>query len=99
MKKSQLLNIVCALTLFVVISSADAAIVAGNDTTGANTDQLYAQTPEAFPSLFTGVAQALNMPGESGQTQPDAHISLWLLLIVAFVFGIFSEISHRRSGD
>jgi len=99
MKKSQLLNIVCALTLFASISSTNAAIVAGNDTTITNTDKSYAQTFEASPLLFTDAAPVLNLPGESGHTQPDFHISLWLLLIVAFVFGTLSEIYHRRSGN
>ena len=97
MKKSQLLDIVCALTLFAVVSSANAAIVASDDTTITSTDQSYAQTFEASPSLFPGVALALNMPGESGQTQPDSHLSLWLLLMVVAVFSAISEILYRRS--
>jgi hypothetical protein len=114
MKKSQLLNIVCALTLFAIISSANAAIIASDDTTITNTDQSYAQTFTASPSSFPGVALTLNVLGESGQTQPDenfnyyidstssksphtdSHKSLWLLLIVVSVFGVLSEIIHRR---
>ena len=72
MKKSQLPDIACALALFAMISSANAAIVASDDTTiTTSTDQLYAQTFAVPPSLFPGVALTLNVPGESGQTQPD----------------------------
>jgi hypothetical protein len=114
MKKSQVLDVVCALILFAVISSANAAIIASDDTTIANTDQSYVKTFAVSPSSYSGVALTLNVPGESGQTHPDKNfnyylggtssesphrdyrISLWLLLIVASVFGVLSEIIHRR---
>lgn len=97
-----------------MISSANAAVIASDDTTITSTDQLYAQTFAVSPSSFPGVALTLNVLGESGQTQPDenfnyyidstssksphtdSHINLWLLLIVVSVFGILSEILHRR---
>jgi hypothetical protein len=115
MKKSQLLDIVCALTLFAISSSANAAIVAGDDTSITGMDQWHTQALEMFPSLLPYVLLTLDVPGDSGETQAnenvnlfmqgassespqtDSHINLWLLLIVASVFGISSEIYHRRS--
>ena len=35
--------------------------------------------------------------GTSSETlHTDAHLSFWLLLIVASIFGVVSEVSHRR---
>lgn len=114
MKKSQLLDVACALTLFAMISSANAAIIASDDTTITIADQSHAQTFAVSPSSFPGVALTSNLLGDSDQTQPDedfnylvdgtstespltdSHINLWLLLIVVSVFGILSEILHRR---
>jgi len=79
MKKSQRLDIVCALILFAMISSANAAIVASDDTTiTTSTDQLYAQTFAVPTSLFPGVALTLIVPGESGQTQPDENFNYFI---------------------
>ena len=115
MKKSQLLDTVCALTLLAMSSSANAAIIASDDTSITGTDQSYAQTLVVSPSSFSGVVLTLDVLGDSGQKQPDensnffidcassesphtdSHISLWLLLMVAAVFGILSETFHRRS--
>jgi hypothetical protein len=115
MKKSQLLDTVCALALFTMIGSANAAIIAGDDTAITGTDRSSAQTGATSPAPLPDVALALTVPGESGQTlhdekssdyinrisaespHADSHINLWLLLIAAAVFGIFSEIFHRRS--
>ena len=115
MKKSHLLCTVCALTLFAMISSAYAAVIASNTTSIASTGQLYDQMFAVSPSSFSDVALTLNVPGDSGQTQSvdenfhyyidgtlparlhaDSHMDLWLLLIVAVVAGILSEIFHRR---
>lgn len=111
MKKSQLLIIVCTLTLFAIISSANAAIITSDVTSITRTDTSHAQPFAVSPSSFPGVALTLNMPGDSGLAQRDGHFvdstssesphtgshtSLWLLLIVASVFGILSEIFHRR---
>jgi len=71
MKKSQRLDIVCALILFAMTSSANAAIVASDDTSITSMDQSYAQTFAVPPSSIPGVAQTLNVSGESGQMQPD----------------------------
>ena len=113
MKKLQLLVIVCALTLFALIGSADAAIITGDDTSITGTDQSYAQTRALSSSSFSGVALTLDVLGDSGQIRsdenfkfadtssvsprPDSHISLWLLLLVASVFGVLSEAFHRGS--
>ena len=115
MNKSQLLNPVCALTLFTMISSADAAIISSDDTAITSTDRSFVQTSATYPASLPDVALALNVPGESGQTlhveksgnyknriasessHADSHINLWLLLIAAAVFGVLSEIFHRRS--
>jgi hypothetical protein len=112
MKKSQLLDIVCALIFFAMNSSAFAAIIASDDTPIVTTGQAYAQTLASF----SDGALTLDLPGDSGQTEPDenfgyfmdstlpvaslhadSHASLWLLLIAAGVAGILSEIFHRRS--
>ena len=113
MKKSQLLDIVCALTLFALTSSADAAIITGDDTYFTGRDQSHAQTRALSPSSFSGDAHTLDVFGNLGQMRPaenynfdgtssesphtDSHISLWLLLLVASVFGILSEAFHRGS--
>ena len=78
MKKSQLLDIVCALALFAMISSANAAIVASDDPVIANMDQSYAQTFAVPPSSLPGVALTLNVPGESGQTQADEKFNYYI---------------------
>ena len=78
MKKSRLLDIVCALTLFAMTSSANAAIVASDDTAITSTDQSYAQTFAASPSSFPDVAQTLNVFGESGQMQPDENFNYYI---------------------
>jgi hypothetical protein len=114
MKKSQLLDIVCSLTLFTMISSANAAIIASDDTTITSTDQSNAQSFAAPHTSFSGVVPTLDELVDTGQPQSaenfnsfvdsassesphrDYHISLWLLLIVASVFGVLSEIIHRR---
>ena len=116
MKKSYLLGTVHALTLFAVISSANAAIIAGNGTSITDTDQSYTQTLAVSPSSFPGVGMTVDVLGDAGQTEldenfyyfidgtlpvakprADSHASLWLLLIVAVIAGILSEIIHRRS--
>jgi hypothetical protein len=117
MKKSQLLDIVCALTLFAISNSANAAIVAGEDTSITGMDQSHTQAIKTSPSSLHGVVLTLDVPGDSGETQANenvnlfmhgvssespqtyshSHINLWQLLIVASVFGILSEIYHRRS--
>ena len=116
MKKSHLLDTVCALTLFAVISGANAAIIASDGTSITVTDQSYAQTHAVSPSSFPSVELTVDVPGDSGQTElgenfdyfidgtlpaakprADSHASLWLLLIVAAIAGILSEIIHRRS--
>ena len=117
MKKSQLLYIVCALTLFAMSSSADAVIIASDDTSIRGIDQSNAQTFAVSPASFSDVVLTLDVPGDTGQTQSaknfnffvdgtssesshtDFHISLWLLLIVASVFGVVSEIFNRRSSS
>ena len=115
MKKSQLLDTVCALTLFTMTGSTNAAGISSDDTAVTSMDRSSAQTIATYPASFPDVALALNVPGESGQTlhveksgnyinriasessHADSHINLWLLLIAAAVFGILSEIFHRRS--
>ena len=117
MKKSQLLDFVCALTLFAMGSSANAAIIAGDDTSITGIDQSNAQTFAVSPASFSGAVLTLDVLGDAGQTQSaenfnffvdgassesphtDSHLSLWLLLIVASVFGVLSEIFHRRCSN
>jgi hypothetical protein len=116
MKKSYLLGAACALTLFAMISSASAAMVASDDTSLTSTGQSYAQTFALSPSSLTDGALTFNVPGDFGQIESDenfdysidgtlpvagphadSHASFWLLLIVAGIAGILSEIIHRRS--
>lgn len=94
-------------------SSANAAIVASDDTSITGTGQSYVQALAVSPSSFSGVAPSSDGLGGSVQTQTDgnfnffidstssesphtdSHISLWLFLMVAAVFGALSEIFHR----
>jgi hypothetical protein len=91
MNKSQLLNPVCALTLFTMISSANAAIISSDDTAITSTDRSSGQTlhVEKSGNYKNRIA--------SESSHADSHINLWLLLITAAVFGVLSEIFHRRS--
>lgn len=75
MKKSQLLDTVCALTLFTMIGSANAAIIASENSAITSTYRSSTQTIGISPSSFPGVALALNVPGESGQTPHDEKSS------------------------
>jgi hypothetical protein len=95
-------------------SSANAAIIASDDTSITSTGQSYVQALAVSPTSFSGVALPLDELGEAGQTktdgnfnffiedtssessQTDSHISLWLFLMVAAVFGALSEVFHRR---
>lgn len=115
MKKLRLLDTICVLIIFVMVSSADAASIASDDTTITIPPQSHAQTFAESPSSFPGGALTLNVPGESAKMQPDENFNniidetlsesprsdsrknLWLLLAVAFVFGIISEIFNRGS--
>jgi len=92
-------------------SSAYTAIIAGDDTSIKGADQSYDQTFTAFPSSVSGAVFTLDMLEDSGQAEPDenfnyfveetpltdSHINLWLLLMVASIFGLVSEVYHRRS--
>jgi len=78
MKKPPLLDIVCPLALFAMISSANAAIVASDDPAITSMDQSYAQTFAVPPSSLPGVALTLNVPGESGETQPDKDFNHYI---------------------
>jgi hypothetical protein len=116
-KKSQLLNIVCTLILFTMINSANAAIIASDDTSITGIDQSSAQTVAVSPASFSDVVLTLDELGDAGQAQSaenyisfvdstssksphrDSHVNLWLLLIVASVIGVLSEILHRRSSN
>jgi hypothetical protein len=63
MKKSQLLDIVCALILFAMNSSAFAVMIASDDTSIASTGQSYAQR---LVSSFSNGALTLDVLGDSG---------------------------------
>jgi len=78
MKRSRLLNIVCALALFAMSSSAGAAIVASDDAAITSMDRTYAQTFAVPPSSLPAVALTLNVPGESGQTQNDVDFTNYI---------------------
>jgi hypothetical protein len=88
MKKSQLLDIVCALSLFAMSSSANAAIIASDDTAITSTDRSYAQTFAASPSSLPGAALSLNVPGEPGRPQSAENFN-------SFVDSTSSESPHR----
>jgi hypothetical protein len=122
MKKSHRLGAVCAVTMFAIISSVNAELIAGDDTSITSTDQSYDLTLAVSPSLSSDVVLATDMFGAFDQTQADrdfnyikddilstspqtnahnnphtsSHKDLWLLLIVAAVVSILSEISHQR---
>ena len=113
MKKSHLLGTVCALALFAMNSSAFASIIANDDNSVASTGQSYAQTQASSfsasaPTLDvhgdSGQTEPYKIFGYSmdstlpvARPHADSHLSLWLLLIVAAVFGVLSEAFHRRS--
>jgi hypothetical protein len=80
MKKSQLLDIVCALTLFAMFSSANAAIITGDDTTitSTSTEQVYAQTLAVSPLALSDGALTLDVFGDSGQTKPDGNFGYFI---------------------
>ena len=79
MKKSQLLDIVCALILFAMNSSAFAAIIASDDTAIASTGQAYAQTLVASSSSsFSDGALILDVLGDSGQTEVDENFGYFI---------------------
>ena len=78
MKKSQLLDIVCALILFAMNSSAFAAIIASDDTAIASTGQAYAQTLASSSSSFPDGALILDVLGDSGQTEVDENFGYFI---------------------
>ena len=78
MKRLQLLDTVCALTLFTMIGSANAAIITSDDTAITRTYRSPTQTTGISPSSFAGVAPTLNVPGESGQTLHDEKSSYYI---------------------
>ena len=78
MKKFHLLGTVCALTLFAVISGANAAIIASDGTSITGTDQLYAQTLAVSPSSFPSVELTVDVLGDSGQTEPDENFDYFI---------------------
>ena len=90
MQKSQLLGVVSILGLFAIISSANAALIASDDTTITSTDQASAQTFAVSPSSFPGVALTLNVPGESGQPRADENFNY-------FIDGTSAESPHTDS--
>jgi hypothetical protein len=75
MKKSLLLDTVCALTLFTMIGSANAAIISSDDTVITSMNQSSAQTVATTTTSFPDVALVSNVPGESGQTPHDEKSS------------------------
>ena len=112
MRKSRLLCAVCTLTVLAIISSANAAIITGDDTSITGTDQSYDPTLPVSPPLSSDAVPAPDMHGGFDKTQADrdfimdetlpvsphtnSHMYLWLFLIVAAVIGILSEIYHKR---
>ena len=115
MKKSLLLDIVRAFTLFAMSSSANAAMIVSDDTSITGSDQSNVQSFAVSPTSFFGDVLTLDELVDTSQAQSaenfnsfldstssespdrDSRISLWLLLIVAAVFSVLSEIFHRRS--
>jgi len=77
MKKSHLLGTVFALTLFAMIGSGNAAIVAGDATSITSTGQSYAQM-FASSSSFSDGAQELDELGDSVQTEPDEKLGYFI---------------------
>lgn len=114
MKKLHLLATVYALTSFTMISNANAAIVASEESSFTSTGQSTTQTLAVSPASSSDAPMVLTVPGDSVQTQPhenkyysldgtlathphnDSRPGLWVLLIIASVFGLISEIHHRR---
>ena len=123
MNKSHRLGAVCAVTMLAIISSANAELVAGDDTSITSTDQPYDLTLAVSPSLSSDVVLTTDMFEAFDKTQADrnfnnimddtlstspqtnshnnphtnSHMDLWLLLIVAAVVSILSEISQKRN--
>ena len=119
MKKSHQLGAVCAATMLAVISTANAELIAADDTYITSTDQPHDLTPAVSPSLASDVVLTTDIFGAIDKTQTDrgfnntmgdisptspqtnahtnSHMDLWLLLIVAAVVSILSEIFHKRN--
>lgn len=92
-----------------IIVSDDTSIT-GTDQSNA---QLFATPPTSFSGVVptldelvdAGQAQSAgnftSFVDSTSSESPhrDSRISLWLLLIVASIFGVLSEILHRRSSN
>ena len=71
MKKSHRLGAVCAVTMLAIISSVNAELIAGDDTSITSMDQSYDLTLAVSPSLSSDVVLATDMFGDFDQTQTD----------------------------
>jgi len=78
MKKSHLLGIVRALTLFAMISGANAAIIASDEASVTGMDLSHAQTLAVSPLSFPDGALTVDILGDSGQTQSGENFKLFV---------------------
>lgn len=75
MKKLRLSCITYSLTLFAMISSADASIIASGDAALTGTNPLHADTFAASPAPVAGAALTVHIPEETMQKQPGEKLN------------------------
>ena len=73
MKKSHLLGAVSALPFLAMILSANADLIASNDSSVTWMDQSNVQTIAVSPSSIPGVELTVEVPGDPGQRQLDEN--------------------------
>jgi hypothetical protein len=77
MKKSHLLGATTALPFLVMTFSANADLIASDDSSITWTDQWNVQTIAASTSSFPGIEQTVDMPGDPGQKQLDENFNFF----------------------
>lgn len=78
MKKSHLLGAVSALPFLTMIFSANADLIASDDSSITRTDQSNAQMIAVSPSSFPGVELPVDVPGDPGQKQLDENFNFFM---------------------
>ena len=73
MKKSHLLGAMSALPFLVMTFSANADLIASDDSSNTWTDQSNIRTIAVSPSSISGVELTVDVSGEPGQKQLDEN--------------------------
>ena len=77
MKKSHLSDAMPALLFLVMTFSANADLIASDDSSITWADQSNVQTIAVSTSSFPGVEQTVDMPGDPGQKQFDENFNFF----------------------